>query len=64
MDLSLGQLMVNEQALAVLRTVRGPMLDNPMIGSMKGMSLRKLLSMGGQSMPGSVVEAMNQAMEP
>lgn len=39
------------------------MLDNPMIASMKGMSLRKILSMGGQSLPGAVVDALDRAME-
>lgn len=62
LDAALGELMANEKALAVLRTVLGPMLDNPMIASMKGMSLRKLLSMGGQSLPGAVVDALNQAI--
>lgn len=63
MDLPLGELMANEKALTVLRRVLGPMLDSPMIGAMKGMSLRKLLSMGGQSLPASVEEALNQAVE-
>lgn len=62
MDLPLGELMANEKALAVLRSVLGSMLDSPMMGAMKGMSLRKLLSMGGQSLPASVEEALNQAM--
>lgn len=63
LDLTLGALMENEKSLAVLRSVLGPMLDNPMIASMKGMSLRKILSMGGQSLPGPVVDALNQAIE-
>ena len=63
LDATLGTLMANEKALAVLRTILGPMLDNPMIASMKGMRLRKLLSMGGQSLPEPVVEALNHAME-
>lgn len=63
LDLPLGDLLANEKALAVLRSILGPMLDNPMIASMKGMSLRKILSMGGQSLPGAVVDALDRAME-
>lgn len=62
LDLPLGDLMANEKALTVLRSILGPMLDNPMIASMKGMSLRKLLSMGSQSLPGAVVDALNRAI--
>lgn len=62
LEMPLGELMANEEALGVLRSVLGPMLESPMIGAMKGMTLRKLLSMGGQSLPGSVVDALNRAM--
>lgn len=62
LDLPLGDLMANEKALAVLRTILGPMLDNPMIGAMKGMSLRKIMRMSGQSLPDAVVDALELAI--
>ena len=50
-DLPLGTLLENEKARAVLAKVLGPMLESPMLAQMKSMSLKKLLSMGGQTLP-------------
>lgn len=54
-DLPLGELLHNPTARAVLAQVLGPMLDSPMIAQMHGMSLKKLLSMGGQALPPEVL---------
>ena len=51
LDLPLGELLEDPAALAVLKTYLGDMVDNPMIGAMKGMSLKKIFAMGGQSAP-------------
>ena len=58
---TLGELMENENTLAVLKTFMGPMLDNPMIASMKDMSLKKLMSLGGQTLPPALLEALDSA---
>lgn len=62
LDLPLGVLMEDEAALCVLHSVLGPLLNSPMVSSMKDMSLRKILGMGGQSLPESAIDALNQAM--
>ena len=56
-DLPLGTLLENEKARAVLAKVLGPMLESPMLAQMKSMSLKKLLSMGGQALPPEVLQA-------
>ncbi len=63
LELPLGVLMENKAALAVLKSVLGPMLDNPMLSAMKGMPLGRLLGMGGQSLPSQVLEALNKAID-
>ena len=63
LDLSLGDLLENEKATAVLRKILGPMLDSPMLNSMKGLSLKKLTSMGGQTIPPEVVKELEQINE-
>ena len=63
LDLPLGELLKNEKAVAVLRRILGPMLDGPMHESMKGMSLKKLTAMGGQTIPQEVVAELEKAME-
>ena len=60
LDLPLGELLENEKAMAVLRKIMGPMLDSPMLGSMKGFSLKKLTSMGGQTIPPELVKELEQ----
>ena len=58
LDLPLGKLLENEKAVAVLRQIMGPMLDSPMLDSMKGLSLKKLTSMGGQTIPPEEVKEL------
>ena len=60
LDLPLGKLLENEKAVTVLRKVLGPMLDSPMLDSMKGLSLKKLTSMGGQAIPREAVEELER----
>lgn len=60
LDLPLGELLENEKAVSVLRKILGPMLDSPMLNSMKGLSLKKLTSMGGQTIPLEVVKELEQ----
>ena len=60
-DLPLGTLLENEKARAVLAKVLGPMLESPMLAQMKSMSLKKLLSMGGQALPSEVLHALDAA---
>jgi len=60
-DLPLGELLHNPTARAVLAQVLGPMLDSPMIAQMHGMSLKKLLSMGGQALPPEVLARLDEA---
>ena len=63
LDLPLGTLMENEKAVAVLRRILGSTLDSPMLDSMKGLSLKKLTSMGGQTIPPEVVKELEQVNE-
>ncbi len=60
-SLTLGELLDNPNTNAVLQHVMGAMLNNPMLGSMRGMSLKKLMSMGGQTLPAVLVQALNEA---
>lgn len=60
-DLPLGDLLSNEKAHEILAQVMGPLLENPMIAQMKSMSLKKLLSMGGQTLPAAVIKALDEA---
>lgn len=63
-DLTLGTLMENETARNLLQQFMGAMLtNNPMLETMKGMSLKKLLGMGGMPIPESLSEALDQAMQ-
>ncbi|MCM1027957.1 MAG: DUF4982 domain-containing protein [Roseburia sp.] len=59
LDLPLGTLLENEQARNVLSKYLGPLLENPMLNQMKGMPLKKLLSMGG-GIPEGLAEAMEK----
>ena len=52
----------HEKAAAILRNAMGQLLSNPMLEAMKGMSLRKLLSMGGQALPTELSDALDDAM--
>lgn len=61
-DLTLGELLAHEKAAAILRNAMGQLLNNPMLEAMKGMSLRKLLSMGGQALPTELSDALDDAM--
>ena len=63
MDLPLGELLEDERALAVLKEKMGDLLNNPMLNAMKGMSLKKLLGMGGMAAPEGLAEALTQAMK-
>lgn len=45
----------------MLAKVLGPMLESPMLAQMKSMSLKKLLSMGGQTLPPEVLHALDAA---
>lgn len=60
LDLPLGELLENEKTMVILRKIMGPMLDSPMLNSMKGLSLKKLTSMGGQTIPPDLVKALEQ----
>ena len=60
LDLPLGELLKNEKAVAVLCQIFGPVLDSPMLDSMKGMSLKKLAGMGGQTIPPEAVKELEQ----
>jgi len=61
LDLPLDELMEDPGTLAVLKTYLGAMADNPMIGAMKDMSLKKIFSMGGQSAPEGLEDALARA---
>ena len=63
LDLPLGKLLENEKAATVLRQIFGPVLDSPMLDSMKGMSLKKLTSMGGQTIPPEAVKELEHLNE-
>ena len=63
LDLPFGKLLENEKAVTVLRQIFGPVLDSPMLDSMKGMSLKKLASMGGQTIPPEAVKELEQLIE-
>lgn len=58
LDMALGDLFENEKAVGVLNEFMGDLLKNPMLEAMKGMSLKKLLSMGGQSVPKELKSAL------
>ena len=62
LTVSLGELLENEAAREVLRPVLGAMLDTPMLGMMKGMTLGKLLGMGGMTLPPQTQEALDAAL--
>lgn len=61
-DLTLGELLHNAKAAAILQNSMGQLLNNPMLEAMKGMSLRKLMGMGGQSIPRELSDALDAAM--
>ena len=61
-DLTLGELLANEKAAAILQNAMGELLRNPMLEAMKGMSLRKLMSMGGQALPTELSDALDEAI--
>ena len=61
-DLTLGELLANEKAAAILQSAMGQLLSNPMLEAMKGMSLRKLMSMGGQALPTELSDALDEAI--
>ncbi len=61
-DLTLGELLTNEKAAAILQNGMGQLLNSPMLEAMKGMSLRKLMGMGGQSIPQELSDALDAAM--
>lgn len=62
LELPLGVLIENEAAMAVLKSVLGPILDHPMLSAMKGMPLGRLLEMGGQSLPPQLLAALDNAI--
>lgn len=62
-DLPLGELLANEKAAAVLQKYMPELFSNPMLEAMKGMSLKKLLSMGGQSLSPQVIDELNEAVK-
>ena len=61
LDFSLGELLQNEAARAVLEPVLGPVLQSPMLAQLNGMSLKTMLAMGGQSLPAPLLNALNLA---
>ena len=62
-DKTLGELLENPAARQVLENNYAQILQNPMLDSMKGMSLKKLLSMGGMEIPQAFCDALNKAFE-
>lgn len=61
LDLPLGELVEDPATLAVLKTYLGNMVDSPMVGAMKGMSLKKIFAMGGQSAPEGLEDGLARA---
>lgn len=61
-DRPLGELLENEKAAAMLKAAFGQMLSGPMLEAMKGMSLKKLLSMGGMEIPDALRQALEAAL--
>ena len=60
-DETIGTLLESEAVKALLTQVMPEIMNNPMLSAMKGMSLRKLMSMGGQSIPDALRDALDQA---
>lgn len=61
-DLSLGELLSNRKAVAVLKQYMGDLLGNPTLEQMKGIPLKKMLSLGGQQLPLEMAKALDNAM--
>ncbi len=58
LDLPLGELLDNDKTLKVLKEFMSELIENPMLNMMRGMSLKKLAAMGGQSTPEGLKEAL------
>lgn len=63
LDLPLEKLLENDGTMAVLRRIMGSVLDSPMLNSMKGLSLKKLTAMGGQTIPLEIAGELEQIMK-
>ncbi len=63
LDLPLGVLMENEKALAALGKFLPVLLNNPMLGAIKSMSLKKLLSMGAMPISPELTVALEEAYQ-
>lgn len=61
-DLTLGELLENKKAVPILRDLLGETLASPMLSSMKGMSLKKLMRMGGKEISASAARALDAAV--
>lgn len=62
LDLPLGELMANPSAMAVLEKYIAPVIKNPMVSAMAGMSLKKIFSMSGQAAPEGLEDALAEAL--
>lgn len=60
LDLPLGELMADPGAMEVLKTYLAPIVDNPMVSAMQGMSLKKIFSISRMSAPDGLEQALNK----
>lgn len=60
-SLTLGELLENSHTKAVLQQFMGSMLNNPMLGTMRSMSLKKLMAIGGKTLSTEMTVALNEA---
>lgn len=63
LDLPLGELMANAAAMAVLEKYIAPVVKNPMVSAMAGMSLKKIFSMSGQAAPEGLQRSLAEALK-
>lgn len=63
LDLPLGELMANTAAMAVLEKYIAPVVKNPMVSAMAGMSLKKIFSMSGQAAPEGLQRSLAEALK-
>jgi beta-galactosidase len=62
LDSPLSELLANEKASALLQAELPDLMNNPMLGHIKSMSLRKLSTMGGGMLPQNVLASLEQKL--
>lgn len=62
LDLPLGELMANAAAMAVLEKYIAPVIKNPMVSAIAGMSLKKIFGMSGQAAPEGLESSLAEAL--